>query len=440
MITNFAHFRKIVFAHDGKEIISNYGVEIPASRLLPADTCSFAAVNNRLMIAAGNTNKVWTTDVLTHRETTATTSAGFVLQAKCLANHRGILYAGNLVEADGAHKNRIRWSAFGEPENFTPWGASNYQNFEDVGDPEEEIVAMASWGNNLYIFKEDTIWVAIGIATDFVGPEIMKQINSRFGLVGANAVCTYHDGVRFLSEGGIYLIKDLNFQSVYPELWPYLSERDKSYWYRASMDIFPETDELVLLVPGDNEFKNDCFVRSSTKQWGQWSWPSRSMTVVKAVVNSEGTPLLMFGDEWDGVYRFDKNKRNDFETEEWLESAWDTGWTSLLNKTEAKKKLARSIEPIIRQEGDFLMQVEVYFDMNLVPSQTKWLTMKSDAIVTDAGVTDRSSTASYDNYIQHFLDINGSAKWIRIVFKTPGDNNRFKLLSAAIGCIEKGGI
>jgi len=428
-ITNFAKFNGKTYAHNGVDVIAVDGNAI--TNLIKSSWCDFAEMFTRLFVAPGKENEVWVIEGTTARVTTAKTSASAILKANCVVNHRGLMFAGNIREADGDHVARIRWSDFEDPENFTPWGVGNYQAFQDVGDLGEPIIRLVSFQNDLYIFKENSVWLASGIASDQVGPETLRNINATDGLVGHNAIAQDERVIKFVSGGSIYEVADYNFKPVYNNIFQALRWRSRSLWSSISMAHDEANDRIYLLLPRYNPQNEECYVRGG-KEWTAWKW-KRNMSVVKCLPG-ENQPY--FGDYWNGVYTLDPNKRADFVTNEPINPVYDTNWIDLGGRSNS----IRSLQLVTRSEGDFTMTVEVFHDLNMVAYQTITKVLNSDDAVTDVAVTDVDSTANYDNYIPHFLDLSGNAKKIRIRISCNGLYNRFRIHEIKLGFIPRGGI
>jgi hypothetical protein len=435
-ILNLQKSRGVLYAFNGTKLLTAEGQKGDA--FTSSTWADLEASFNRLFVATGSSNIVRVIDLdLTSRDTTATVDLyGYKLRAGCMTMHKGLMYAGNIPETDGEHVSRLRWSAFGEPENFTPFGAGNYQSFQDVGDPLDPIVRLVSVGNDLYIFKRNSVWMASGVASDFVGPETIYSISTQVGLVGANAVTTDGQMVKFISDGGIYALVNRTVKKIYDDVWQQFDWRPREHWGACSITEDFANDRVYSVMPTENKTDTEVYVKSEYDRWSKWTW-TRNMTLVKAI---SGQADAYFGDEWDGVYTPDETKRADFSSNDRIDSTWDTGWVQ--PSKQQMRCLLRSIEFMVRQEGEFYLKIEVFKDMNMVAEDVKYIQLNGkDVVVTDRAVTDSSSTASYDNYYHHFVDITSSAYAVRIRVSTYAQaNNRFKILQTKLGYIERGGV
>jgi len=430
-IRNFAKFNSKVYAFADTKVITSDGTAI--SGLTKHDWCDFAELFSKLFVTPGKENDMWVIEGTTARLTTAKTSASAIVKADCCVNHRGLLFVGNLREVDGDHVARIRWSKTGEPENFTPWGAGNYQSFQDVGDLNEPIIRLISFQNDLYIFKQNSIWLASGIASDQVGPETLRNINSTYGLVGPNAITQDERMIKFLSIGAIVAIQGAyNFKQIYQGMYQNLDWRDRSLWGSISITQDIANDRFLMLLPRYNLQNEECYVKGQGDQWTAWKW-RRDMSVVKYL---PGEKQPHFGDYWNGVYTFDSTKRADFVTNESIDPVFDTSHYDLGGRSNS----IRSLQLVTRSEGDYNLTVDVYHDLNLSPHETLTRELNSEDAITDEAVTDVDSTANFDNYIPHFLDLDGNAKKIRLKISATGLYNRFKIHEIKLGYIPRGGI
>lgn len=436
MIQNIQKSRGVLYAFNGEKLMNSEGQV--GDSYNTASWADLVASFNRLFIAAGtgNITRMIDLDGTSRNLTAVVDSSNYPLKAGCIESHRGVFFAGNVPETDGEHLSRLRWSKFGEPENFSPFGPANYQAFQDVGDPMEPIIRLLSVGNNLYIFKRNSIWMAYGASSDFVGPEQIRAITTQVGLVGSNALSSDGSMVKFVSDGGFYSITEETVKEIYKELRQQITWRDKAIFGICAAANDLSNGRMYFLIPKESSEDTEIFVKSEFSKWSKYSWGSRNMSLVKTI---PGENAAFFGDFWDGVYTFDDTKRSDFSGEEIITSVWDTGWFA----PDKMRVLVRSLELLLRQEGKFAIKVECFKDMNLVPEDTRYLILdqKDPMSSTDIAVTDRDSTASYDDYFPFFMDLSGNAYVVRFRFSLMNQvHSRFKIFQAKLGYIPRGGI
>lgn len=441
MITNMIEAFGVMFAHDGKDIITSDGKVSRDWDFPKSDWSDFIIAYNKVMVTVGTGHPVMVIEgdpEPSIRQTTAVVSdTGDPLIAKHLCMHRGIVFAGNTVEDAGTpYVNRLRWSAPQEPENFAAFGAGNYQSFENIGSNDEEIMRLVPLGNDMYIFKRDSVWVAVGIATDTISPEYIREVTADHGLLASGAVTVIDDYIIFVSDGGIFKVKDWKIQEVEKDLWTYIEPRPKDFMGKCWLEFDGTNRRLGLIVPTDTENEHELLMRSARGQWSKWLMGTRSPTSLRYMRSAKA---MFFGDFWDGVYKLDSTKRADFYYDEFIESKWDTGW---IDPSDSYVCLMRSLEIMVRQEGQFKLAVDVYHDMAMYPYQTKVITLSNNEADTDYNaVTDSSRTATYDQYIHHFMDLSGHASKVRFKFRlVRKTNNRFRINNPRFGYIERSGI
>jgi hypothetical protein len=101
----------------------------------------------------------------------------------------------------GVNPSSVRFSAAGDPEDFT---TTVYVDLHP-GDG-EEIMGMAVFGEQLFVFKQSKFFVFFGVQTDAssaADPQ-WQAVEAGVGLVAPRAVCTSPQGVFFLGRDGVY--------------------------------------------------------------------------------------------------------------------------------------------------------------------------------------------------------------------------------------------
>lgn len=130
------------------------------------------------------------------------------LVAKTICEYRGLLFAGNTREALQNYPNRIRWTSYANREIFDAFEDESYTSFEDIGDPSDEIILLRQIDNNLIIFKRRSIWIAEGVSDIVAAPQSIRCLTNDVGLVNPNAMAETKSTVVFISDDGLYQIKD----------------------------------------------------------------------------------------------------------------------------------------------------------------------------------------------------------------------------------------
>lgn len=441
-VVNFTNYGLHAIAHMGGKIVSNKGKEYDLGGVT-ASWGDFAEANGVLFCTPdydGGKPVQVKVGGLPMRDTTAKTSPDRVLHAGVLAEHSGVLFAARVSEEDGMHLSRLRWSAFAEPENFEPFGAGNFQNFEDIGNPDDEIVRLVSFGSNLVIFKKRSVWVAYGLSQTQISPEYIRQVSNDFGLVGPNALVKTDRSIVFLSAQGLAVYDGETFNTASgftADIQPHVEWRDKKLLEHACLDRDPTTDTYYLLLPRYKKRNEDCFVFSNGA-WTRWEF-GKPISTIRTVKLSTGEFYTRIGDYDGGLYEFKRDARTDvLPTRTIFNPKYQTDWIDFGDK---RKKLMRSLELVLRLEGDFPLKVEVYYDYSLVPHSTHVITNKDGQPTLDNSQLDiDAATVDRRMYIHHFIDLDASAVCVRFRFIAEGENNRFRIYRATVGYITRGGV
>jgi len=187
---------------------------------------TMAELYNRLHVAfdwEGSSEIIGVLDSTgTWAETTGTYDGANKVKAGVVCEHRGILFCARMKEGATQYLHRIRWSNYGDAQDFDPSGDGSYDSYEDIGDDTDPIVNLVSLGNELIILKRRSIWVASGIASDVVAPEYVRQLSAEYGLVGPRAVTRYHNGIIFLSDVGLIYTDGHTFRNMDEDLWRWI--------------------------------------------------------------------------------------------------------------------------------------------------------------------------------------------------------------------------
>lgn len=183
-----------------------------------------AAVTNSLI--AGTTTPPYLFDSVMAGTPTGTASMYLNIQG-----------AGNLVKYTGSAFSKVagigetRFLAVQYPDNrlvlanfpSTPYNSRVF--FTDANDPEtlpgdnfidllpgdgEQIIGMANYRNDLFVFKQNNFWRFYGNTTDATGGPVFNAVQVHHGLgtpyrVYGKMVCSGTEGVYFLGADGVYL-------------------------------------------------------------------------------------------------------------------------------------------------------------------------------------------------------------------------------------------
>ena len=112
--------------------------------------------------------------------------------ARCTAVFHEHIFLANTYESSVRYPNRVRWSHPGNPE---AWRTVDYQPIEDGLDG-DEIMAMASFGDQLLVLKKNSTHVVMGYAWDSFQ---FDNVASGVGACGPKAWCVTPGGVYYWS-------------------------------------------------------------------------------------------------------------------------------------------------------------------------------------------------------------------------------------------------
>lgn len=394
------------------------------SGMQASEWCDFTEANELLFIApsfeAEELIRVY--DGATLRVSDAKVSETMGLQAGIICNYKGVLFAAKIKEVDGLHANRIRWSAFGEPENFSPWGQDNYQNYEDIGDADDPIVRLYPYQNNLIVFKQKSIWLVSGISgvNGFTGPEMIREINHEFGLVGPNALTADESKLMFVGDPGFWCLSGEYFKQLDTMIYHHLKALPRQLWRTVSVSHDHRTSRTFVLLPSFGDVNENCYVCTQDKYWSRWQFSSPMRLIT--VIDNE----IYLGGEGGNIY-----KEGGTETRT---AVIDSGW---INLGYDGVKLLRSAEMRIGVAGDFDMTLETFYDFSNMAFQTLQFKQNDFYPVLDSSNLDMTSATSDKEYvIPVFKDLQGQCKQIR--FRITGTFLKFFQLK--IGFIKGTGI
>jgi hypothetical protein len=154
-------------------------------------TTNFATFGN-LVVAVNLT--------MTTQKWTGSGSTGNLLgtppsNAKFVKSHRGRLFIAN----SSAGTSKVNFSALNNPEDWTTAGDAG--NFLVGYDDGEQITGMASVGQNLIIFKQNSTWILKnGTPTTFQ----LTKISASIGCIAPDSIVECEQFALFLSNIGVY--------------------------------------------------------------------------------------------------------------------------------------------------------------------------------------------------------------------------------------------
>lgn len=135
-----------------------------------------------------------------YNDNLASPAAGRMPVARFIMPYLAFMFHGYIVQGASTFKNRIRWSHPGEPEDYRT------NDFIDV-EPDvdgDEITALQTFGERLYIFKRRSIHVLTGYSPDTF---TVTRVATGIGAIGQESVHAIDTGLAFFDQAkGVFLI------------------------------------------------------------------------------------------------------------------------------------------------------------------------------------------------------------------------------------------
>ena len=111
----------------------------------------------------------------------AAQGAGSIPLARHIVQHAGFLWVADTVESGTRYPGRIRFSHEQAPEN---WATADWFG---VGDPGEPITGLYEFGEQLLVFKKDSVWSVYGYDKDTF---VLEQLTGASGTCTCGAIAT----------------------------------------------------------------------------------------------------------------------------------------------------------------------------------------------------------------------------------------------------------
>ena len=395
--------------------------------------CDFSEFNGLLFVCPNyDANSVvyvisYDSDLKTYsaRTTTATTGQDQKLQAGLMIKHRDVMFAARIRDTASGMTlaaNRVRWSAFDEPENFDPWGTEgnpSWMNYVDLGENNDPIMRMVSFKNDLFVFKQKSTWLISGFA-DFgagLAPEVVREINHELGITGPYAVSWDEEKIVFISEMGIFKFNGQYFTKMDGDIWEYFRDIPRNCLWHACVNNEDDMDRYHILLPRNGQTIDDDFVLCEDGRWSRWEFPA-PVTFMKTDVDESQKYYTVLGTS-TGVLM---GRGEDFNIDvdpEMVQVTWASDWITL---GYAGMKQPRSLELLIAARGDFPLTVEVTTEFGTQVVQTTTIKQLESAypVLDSTAITDSTPvTMDRDNFFPWIIDLMlGSCR--RVKFKISG--------------------
>ena len=154
-----------------------------------------------------------------YSEDYASPTNGNMPKAKFIASHRDFVFVANTTEGSTVHGSRIRWSHPGRPES---WRSLDYIDIEPG--TSDHITAIASWKDQLLIFKQNSTFLLSGYDNDTFE---VANISKTLGTINQNTVAVSDGGIYFFSwPYGVNLFDGQQIADVFANLRPLIQSND----------------------------------------------------------------------------------------------------------------------------------------------------------------------------------------------------------------------
>lgn len=126
-------------------------------------------------------------------------AGGYLPPSKHMAVYQGHLFVANTLENGTAHRSRVRYSHFNQPED---WADTDFIDI-DVGADGDQITALVPTDDRLLVFKEHSVHVVYGDPPDALST---FPLTRAVGAIGPQAVAATDLGVYFVDwPQGVFL-------------------------------------------------------------------------------------------------------------------------------------------------------------------------------------------------------------------------------------------
>lgn len=329
-----------------------------------------------------------------------------------IANHTG-------------NKSRIQWSDLATPETWTG------TNFLDL-DPNDgdEITAVGSLFNNLYIFKNRSIHRMPIINSPF-GRE---RVATKLGCVGRKAIVNVGgthlffltpDG-RFISFDGS-VVSDVSSRTISQKM----ASLNPTRWKFTSMIDYQKRQQIwITISTGSNSTHNELLIYDYTTGITSGAWmifTGIAANALLAVTDQRSTSTekeIMLSGDFSGFVRIqDSGTANDDGGV--IDAFWETGWNFF--ESQQAIKVVRKAEVLATEEGDYEVSFKVGFDFETGFQFTTDLSLASGGAKWDVAIWG-IDVWSGRNILQIPTILGGYGKAIKFGIQSNKDGQELSLL------------
>ena len=153
---------------------------------------------------------------------TTTPSSGNVPRAKHMAVHAGYMWIAGTYESGTHYPNRIRWSWANTFNNSGEnWRSDEYIDI-DEGKDGDYITALVPFGDQLIIFKRDSMYSLYGYSSETF---VVNNVSNTVGAVSHEAAVATPAGLFFFDhQTGVNVFGGKNVNWVFEQIWPALRD------------------------------------------------------------------------------------------------------------------------------------------------------------------------------------------------------------------------
>lgn len=135
-------------------------------------------------------------------------------RAKLIASHLDYVWVANTTESGTRHPSRLRYSHFNKPGD---WRAADYLDI-DVGNEGDEITALVPLGEQLIVFKRNSIHAIYGYDTATFG---RSPISAQVGAISQESVAVTEEGIYFFSwPEGVFFYNGKTIKWLFERIEP----------------------------------------------------------------------------------------------------------------------------------------------------------------------------------------------------------------------------
>jgi hypothetical protein len=192
---------------------------------------------------------------------TTTPSSGNVPRADHMAVHSGYLWVAGTWESGTHYPNRVRWSWANTFNNSGEnWRSQDYIDIDD-GKDADVITAIIPFGDQLIVFKRDSIYAVYGYSAESFS---VVNISNTVGAVSHQAAIATPAGLFFFDhQTGLNVYNGSRTTWLFEQIWPALRDGsipsslvdqvdlgwvENRLWVSVPWDEFPEAPRGVTFV------------------------------------------------------------------------------------------------------------------------------------------------------------------------------------------------